>query len=147
MDRGVVRSRVPGAPLSPSHSSWPLVRAPLWLAATGFGLGAPRAIFMGLLAAVRDLRSGEDCVQHFAFPRFAAVPLAGAGGRHGSAQCPAGFYGNTHSDPFLQHAGPVDRAGTGRGVSRRSGPAAPLSRTDLIRSMIGLHFARKEKRA
>src|SRR6266851_1254761 len=147
MDRGVVRSRVPGAPLSPSHSPRALVRATLWLAATGFGLGTPRAVFMGLLAAVRNLRSGKDCVQHCALAHAAAVPLAGAGGRHGAAQCPAGFYGNTHSDPFLQHAGSVDRAGTGRGISLCSGPPAPLSGTDLIRSMIGLHFARKEKRA
>src|SRR6202790_1950912 len=48
LDRGVVHSRVTGSALSPSHGSWSLVRAPLWLAATGFGLGTARAIFMGL---------------------------------------------------------------------------------------------------
>src|SRR5260221_2284668 len=112
MDRGVVHSRVTGSALSPSHGSWSLVRAPLWLSTTGFGLGTARAIFMGLPAAVRDLRSGKDCVQHCAFAHAAAVPLAGAGRCHGAAQCPAGFYGNTHSNPLLQHAGSVDRAGT-----------------------------------
>src|SRR6266849_8392311 len=146
LDTGVVHSRVTGSALSPSHGSWSLVRAPLWLATTGFGLGAARAIFMGLPAAVRDLRSGKDCVQHFAFPRSAAVPLAGAGGRHGAAQCPAGFYGNTHSDPFLQHAGSVDRAGTGRGISLCSGPAAPLSRTDLSHITLNCNSSHKEKR-
>src|SRR6266851_1981261 len=143
MDRGVVRSRVPGAPLSPSHSPRALVRAPLWLSTTGFGLGAARAIFMGLLTAVRDLRSGKDCVQHCALAHAAAVPLAGAGGRHGAAQCPAGFYGNTHSDPFLQHAGSVDRAGTGRGISLCSGPPAPLSGTDLSHITLNCNSSHK----
>src|ERR1700674_4355675 len=36
MDRGGVHSRVTGAALSPSHGSWSLVRAPLWLSTTGF---------------------------------------------------------------------------------------------------------------
>src|SRR5260370_13372670 len=146
MDRGVVRSRVPGAPLSPSHSPRSLVRATLWLAATGFGLGTPRAVFMGLLAAVRNLRSGKDCVQHCALAHAAAVPLAGAGKCHGAAQCPALFYGNTHSHPFLQHAASVDPASKRRRMPRRSGPVAPLSGTDLSHITLDCNSSHKEKR-
>src|SRR5260370_9846260 len=125
MDRSVVRSRVPGAPLSPSHSARSLVRATLWLAATGFGLGAARAVFMGLLAAVRNLRRGKDCVQHCALAHAAAVPLAGAGKCHGAAQCPSRFYGNTHSHPFLQHARTLDRPTDRRRIPSPTAPLAP----------------------
>src|SRR5260370_13138694 len=98
MDTGVVHSRVTGAALSPSHGSRSLVRAPLWLSTTGFSLGAACAIFMGLPAAVRDLRSGEDCVQHCALAHAAAVPLAAAGRCHGPAHPPAALYRTTPSN-------------------------------------------------
>ncbi len=39
----------------------------------------------------------------------------------------------THAGKLPEHAGSLDRPGIRRGVSCRSGPAAPLSRTDLIR--------------
>src|SRR5207244_12808002 len=78
MGRGVVFPRVTCAALSPSDNSRSLVRATLWLAAAGFSMGAARAVYMGFLATLRDLRGGEDCVQHFAFPRAAAGSFAGA---------------------------------------------------------------------
>src|SRR5438552_2342 len=101
MDRGVVLPRVTCAALSPSHGSRSLVRATLWLAADGFSMGTTRAIYMGFLASVRDLRSREGCIQHCAFPRAAAGALGGAGRCHGAAQRPEGFHGDTDSRPFF----------------------------------------------
>src|SRR5260370_11765575 len=71
MDPGVVPTRVRRVALSPSHSSWSLLRPHLRLAADGFSLGAARSIYMGFLASVRDLRSREDCLQHYIFPHAA----------------------------------------------------------------------------
>src|SRR5260370_30505542 len=124
MDRGVVLPRVSRAALSPSHGPRSLVRPTLWLAADGFSMGTARSIHMGFLAALRDLRGGEGCIQHFAFPRAAVRAPGGARGCYGAAPCTEGFYGNTYSRPFLQHAGSVDGASSGRGISLSSGPAA-----------------------
>ena len=65
------------AALPPCDRPRALVRADLWLAAAGLRLGAARAIPMGRLAAARDRRGREDCLQHFAFRRPAGVPHGG----------------------------------------------------------------------
>src|SRR5262249_12299918 len=59
--------------LSPGNGSWPVVRAALRVAAAGFGLGAARALHVGILAAIRHLGSRAARLQHFTFSRPAAV--------------------------------------------------------------------------
>ncbi len=55
------------------HALW---HAPIyWLAAAGLRLGAARGISVGRVAAARDRRRREDCLQHFAFRRHAGIPL------------------------------------------------------------------------
>jgi hypothetical protein len=120
-----------------SDRSWPLVRAHLRLVAAGFSLGATRAVYMGVLASVRDLGSREDCVQYFAFPRHAAVPLdrAGAFHHHSAERKPDGNDVSAHSGAIFQYAGSVSRAGSRRDIPRRCGAAASRSGTDLIRML------------
>ena len=90
---------------------------------------------MGVLTSVCDLGSREDCVQHFAFPRHAAVPLdrAGAFHHHSAGRHPDGHAVSAHSGAIFQYAGSVGRAGSRRDIPRRGGSAAALSGTDLIR--------------
>ena len=58
---GAALSRIAGTFLSHHYGSRPVVRAHLRLAAAGFRRGAARTISLGGLAAIRDLRSREDC--------------------------------------------------------------------------------------
>jgi hypothetical protein len=101
-------------------------------------LGTTRAVYMGVLASVRDLGSREDCVQNFAFPRPAAVPLgrAGAFHHHSAERKPDGNDVSAHSGAIFQYAGSVGRAGSRRDIPCRSGAAAAVPRTDLI----GMHL-------
>src|SRR6266853_906434 len=62
MDTLFVPPPVTDAALPYCYRSWPLVCALLRLVSAGFRLGPARAIYLGLLAAVRDLRSREDCL-------------------------------------------------------------------------------------
>lgn len=63
---------------------------------------------MGALASIRDLGSREDCVQNFAFPRHAAVPLERAGALHQSEERkPDGNGVRAHSGAIFQYAGSV----------------------------------------
>ena len=55
-----------------------LVCANLRLAAAGLSLGAARGISLGRLAAARDRRRREDCLQHFAFRRPAGSTASAA---------------------------------------------------------------------
>src|ERR1039457_6133731 len=100
MDRSVVFPRFLCAALSPSHGPRPLLRANLRLAADGFSMGATRSIYLGFPAPVRDLRSGEDCIQHFVSPRAAGAAFDGAGKLYGGRPR-EGFHRNTHSPPFF----------------------------------------------
>src|SRR3979490_3230443 len=133
----VVLPHVTDAPLPHSDRSWPLVRAHLRLVAAGFSLGTTRAVYMGILASVRDLGSREDCVQNFAFPRHAAVPLdrAGAFHHHSAERKPDGNDVSAHSGAIFQHTGSVGRAGSRRDIPRRSGAATAVPRTNLIRML------------
>ena len=131
----VVLPHVTDVPLPHSDRSWPLVRAHLRLVAAGFSLGTTRAVYMGVLASVRDLGSREDCVQNFAFPRHAAVPLdrTGAFHHHSAERKPDGNDVSAHSGAIFQYAGSVGRAGSRRDISRHSGAATAVPRTNLIR--------------
>src|SRR5260370_30267272 len=114
----VVLPYVTDAPLPHFDCSWPLVRAHLRLVAAGFSLGTTRAIYMGVLASVRDLGSREDCVPNFAFPRHAAVPLDRAGAFHydSAERKPDGNDVSAHSGAIFQYARSVGRAGTSRHI-------------------------------
>ena len=130
----VVPPHVANASLPHSDRSWPLVRAPLRLVAAGFSLGATRAVYMGVLASVRDLGSREDCVQNFAFPRHAAVPLDRPGASHhrSAERKHDGNDVSAHSVAIFQYAGSVGRARRRRDIPRRSGAATAVPRTNLI---------------
>ncbi len=136
-DTDVVLPHVTDAALPPGDRSWSLVCAHLRLAAAGLSLGAARAVSVGVLAAVRDRGSREDCVQNFVFPRHAAVPLdrAGAFHHHSAERKPDGNDVSAHSGAIFQHPGSVGRTGGRRDIPRRSGPAAAIPRTDLIRML------------
>src|SRR6267154_5825567 len=133
----VVLPHVTDAPLAHSDRSWSLVRAPLRLVAAGFSLGTTRAVYLGVLASVRDLGSREDCVQYFAFPRHAEVSLdrAGAFHHHSAQRKPDGNDVSAHCGAIFQYAGSVGRAGSRRDIPRRSGAATAVPRTDLIRML------------
>src|SRR6266404_1597929 len=133
----VVLPHVLDAPLPHADRSWPLVRAPLRLVAAGFSSGATRAVYMGVLASVRDLGSREDCVQYFAFPRHAAVPLdrAGAFHHHSAQRKPDGNDFSAHSGAIFQYARSVGRAGSRRDIPRHCGAATAVPRTNLIRML------------
>src|SRR6266849_1284816 len=104
-------------------------------------LGARMSFFLMSLMllyhilTVRGLGSREDCVQNFAFPRHAAVPLdrAGALQHHSAERKPDGNDFSAHSGAIFQHAGSVGRAGSRRDIPRRSGAATAVPRTNLIR--------------
>src|SRR4029077_18165345 len=124
----VVLPHVTDAPLPHSDRSWALVRAHLRLVAAGFSLGPTRAVYMGVLASVRDLGSREDCVQNFSFPRLFAVPLdrAGALQHHSAKRKHDGNDLSAHSGAIFQHAGSVGGAGSRRDVPRHSRAAAAV---------------------
>ena len=122
------------AALSPGDGACALVCANLRLAAAGFRVGAARAISMGRLTAARDRRRREDCLQHFAFRRHAGEPHQWRrGSRHSAGSASDGSDDTPHPGSFPKQPGSVDRTGGRRGLPRRSGPGAPLSRTDLSR--------------
>src|SRR6184192_4022056 len=117
--------------LSPGYSPRPVLCAALCLAAAGFSVGATCAISMGFPAAVRNLWSRENCVQHFVFPHYAPVPLDGPRRWHGDRTSP-GLYINTDSASFSQHSGSVEWITCGRLVSVPDRAAAAITRSDLI---------------
>jgi ABC-2 type transport system permease protein len=85
---------------------------------------ARRDIFVGRLALDRDLR------------RHAGRPLRGRpGGCQVNRQIRRCLIA-TYSRTIPEQPGSVDRAGSCRGVSYRSGPATPISRSDLIRMQL-----------
>jgi hypothetical protein len=124
-----------GARMSFFHMSLMLLYHILTVVAAGFSLGTTRAVYMGVLASVRDLGSREDCVQNFAFPPHAAVPLDGAGAfhHHSAERKPDGNDVSAHSCAIFQYAGSVGRAGSRGDIPRHSGAATAEPRTDVIR--------------
>src|SRR5438067_12659790 len=107
----VVPTGFAGDLVSPFHGSWSVVRTTLWLAVPGFSLGAAGAFHMGSFAAMRDLGSGEDCVQYFPFAEFATGALAGPECRDGTGAHAPGLCGFAHSAASCRCAGSVPRAG------------------------------------
>src|SRR6266516_498272 len=132
MDRRIVHSRFTGDLVSPAHSTWPVVRATLWLATAGICLGTARAFPMGVPAAICDVRRGEGRLQHFAFSRFAPIPFARARKLNGAGARRERIHGNAHTGAFFKHSGPVDRAGCGSGLPLCSSSAAAISGPNLI---------------
>src|SRR6266700_7930984 len=104
MEGGIVLTYSGDMALPPRYRARSFLCAPLCLVATGFSVGTASAISMGFPAALCDLWSGEDCVQHFVFPGYAPVPLDGPRRWHGDRTSP-GLYINTDSTPFSQHSG------------------------------------------
>ena len=116
-----------------AHTLWP---APVycWLTA-GFRLGTPRNITLGGITHNRDRRCRKACLPNFAFRCFGgdSIHRRHAIGRlHAARYIPYGSSDTHHPCWIPEHAGPMDRAGNRCGSPRRSGPATPLSRTDLI---------------
>ena len=69
------------------------------------------------------------------------------GSCHHAGRQPDGSDDTPHSGSFPDQPGSVDRPGVDRRIPRRSGPVAPLSRTDLSRIAHRSSFSQKEKRA
>ena len=91
-------------------------------------------ILWAALTGARDRAGREDRVQHFAFRSHAGEPhRRWCGSCHHAGWQPDGSDDTPHSGSFPDERGSVDRAGDDRRIPRRSGPAAPLSRTDLSR--------------
>src|SRR5438067_207202 len=122
-----------------------LVRANVRLAAAGFGLGSARTVFVGFFTTVRNLGNGEAGVQYVPLPRYAAAPHD----RPGALQCSSveehdGRNGGARALGIFQRAWFMDRPGSRGGFSRRSGSAAPPSRTDLAAAVL-IQRSQKEK--
>src|SRR3989440_567025 len=137
MDTVVVRADVAAAALPPYDRTCALACANLRVAAAGFRLGAARGISMGGLTAARDRRLRKDRVPHLAFRRHDGEPHERwrRGGFHSTGYLPDGSDDTPDSGSFPEQPGSVDRLGNRRGIPRRSGPAAPLSRADLKRDL------------
>src|SRR5205807_4227770 len=135
MDTVVFRADVAAAALPPCDRTCALACANLRVAAAGFRLGAARGISMGGVTAAGDRCLRKDRVPHFAFRRHDGEPHERwrRGGFHNAGYLPDGSDDTPHSGSFPEQPGSVDRLGNCRGIPRRSGPAAPLSRADLMR--------------
>src|SRR5262249_60733262 len=92
------------------------------------GWGRWWAFLWAAFTATGHRRRREDRVQHQAFCGHVAVSLCGRPGRRRDGSDDTFKFGS-----ILDQPGAVDWLGSLRGIPRCSDPAAPLSRTDLIR--------------
>ena len=91
------------------------------------------AVLWAALPLLRDRHRREDCLQHVALRRPAAAALHGRPGRglDDRGRRDLDTLDTHHAGHIPEQPGAVDRPGGRRGIPLCSGPAAPLSRTDL----------------
>src|SRR5205823_2474152 len=132
-----------------SRREFTLVRAGLWLAVAGFGLGAARDVSVGRLAAPRALHRRGDCIPHLAFRVPAQVPfdggICGSFRRHfdpwSRSECRIGA---TRPAQIPEQSEPMDRARGRRRIPWRRDLATPSWGADLIGFYSRLHQLRGE---
>src|SRR5258708_1931325 len=106
----------------------------LRLAAAGLALGAARDVSLGSAAPSSDRRSRKDRVQYQAFRILRPIPLHGpyGGSFHGQGAWLDQLPGPTHPRQIPWDSRPMARPDIRGGLTRGRGPAAPLSRPELM---------------